>query len=165
MKQSVKPVQHEAIWADDELLATSLDELLRAASGKRDRAAGTRVTFSPKVFIPLTRLCRDTCGYCTFAQPPARLEKLFLEADDVLAIAKAGARAGCHEALFTLGERPEDRYDVARDWLRERGYDSTVHYVHDMAKLVLVETGLLPHANCGALFPAELAMLRAAGVI
>ena len=112
------------------------------------------------MFIPVTRLCNDTCGYCTFAQPPARVEQLFLEADDVLKIARQGARQGCHEALFTLGERPEDRYEVARDWLGERGYDSTVHYVAEMAKLVLAETGLLPHANCGALSADELARLR-----
>ena len=103
----------------------------------RDRAHGTRVTFSPKVFIPLTMLCRDKCGYCTFAQPPARLENPYLSADEVLKIAMQGARAGCHEALFTLGERPELRYEVAREWLSARGYDSTVHYLHDLAQLVL----------------------------
>jgi FO synthase len=108
----------------------------------------------------LTFLCNDTCGYCTFAQPPARVEKLFLEPDDVVTIARQGARQGCHEALFTLGERPEDRYDVARKWLTDRGYDSTVHYVAEMADLVLRETGLLPHANAGALSSDELARLR-----
>jgi FO synthase len=112
------------------------------------------------VFIPLTMLCRDTCGYCTFAQPPARLENPFLSAEQVLAIAKAGAKQGCHEALFTLGERPELRYDIAAQWLKANGYDSTVHYLHDMAQLVLTETGLLPHANAGALYENELALLR-----
>jgi FO synthase len=112
------------------------------------------------VFIPLTMLCRDTCGYCTFAQPPARLENPFLSAEQVLAIAKAGAKQGCHEALFTLGERPELRYDIAAQWLKANGYDSTVHYLHDMAQLVLTETGLLPHANAGALYEDELALLR-----
>jgi FO synthase len=145
---------------DDELLHASLDDLLAAAASIRDRAHGTRITYSPKVFIPLTRLCNDTCGYCTFAQPPARLEQLYLEPDDVLRIARDGARAGCHEALFTLGERPEARYPVAADWLRERGHDSTVAYVAAMARLVLDETGLLPHANCGALHADELARLR-----
>ncbi len=96
------------------------------AAARRDETYGTRMTYSPKVFIPLTFLCNDTCGYCTFAQPPAHVEQLFLEPDDVLKIARQGARQGCHEALFTLGERPEDRYEVARDWLSERGYDSTV---------------------------------------
>jgi len=105
-------------------------------------------------------LCRDKCGYCTFAQPPARLEQPFLSPEQVLAIALQGAKTGCHEALFTLGERPELRYEVAREWLSEHGYDSTVHYLHDMAQLVLKETGLLPHANAGALYRDELAMLR-----
>ena len=149
------PTQH-----DHPLLHEPLDDLLALAAARRDEAHGTRITYSPKVFIPLTFLCNDTCGYCTFAQPPARVEKLFLEPDDVLKIARQGARQGCHEALFTLGERPEDRYEVARDWLTERGYDSTVHYVAEMAELVLRETGLLPHANAGALTKDELARIR-----
>jgi FO synthase len=143
-----------------DLLDLPLAELMAAAREVRDRHHGTRVTYSPKVFIPLTQLCRDQCGYCTFAQPPARLEQPYLLPDDVLAIARQGARRGCHEALFTLGERPEERYEVARAFLREHGYDSTVHYVAAMAQLVLDETGLLPHANAGALYADELALLR-----
>jgi len=142
------------------LIDAPLDELLRDARKVRDLHYGARITYSPKVFIPLTMLCRDKCGYCTFAQPPARLENPYLSPEQVLAIAKQGAAHGCHEALFTLGERPELRYDVAAEWLRTNGYDSTVHYLHDMAKLVLDETGLLPHANAGALYKDELAMLR-----
>ena len=142
------------------VLESPLDQLLTEARAIRDAHFGTRVTYSPKVFIPLTMLCRDKCGYCTFAQPPARLENPYMSAEQVLAIAKQGARAGCHEALFTLGERPELRYDVAKKWLADNGYDSTVHYVHDMAQLVLHETGLLPHANAGALYRDELQMLR-----
>ena len=142
------------------VLEAPLDQLLTDARAIRDKHFGTRVTYSPKVFIPLTMLCRDKCGYCTFAQPPARLENPYLSAEQVLAIAKQGARAGCHEALFTLGERPELRYDVAKQWLADNGYDSTIHYLHDMAQLVLHETGLLPHANAGALYRDELAMLR-----
>jgi FO synthase len=142
------------------VLETPLDSLLAEARTIRDAQFGTRVTYSPKVFIPLTMLCRDKCGYCTFAQPPARLENPYMSAEQVLAIAKQGARAGCHEALFTLGERPELRYDVAKKWLADNGYDSTVHYLHDMAQLVLHETGLLPHANAGALYRDELQMLR-----
>ena len=144
-----------------DLMHAPLDDLMQRARAVRDQHRGTRITFSPKVFIPLTMLCRDKCGYCTFAQPPARLEKPYLTAEDILAIARQGARNGCHEALFTLGERPEERYDVAANWLRDNGYDSTVHYLHDMAKLVLDETGLLPHANAGALYNDELTMLRA----
>ncbi|TPW12637.1 MAG: fbiC, partial [Acidimicrobiaceae bacterium] len=143
-----------------ELIDLALPDLMARAREIRDGAHGTRITYSPKVFIPLTRLCRDQCGYCTFAQPPARLERPYLLPDEVVAIARRGARQGCHEALFTLGERPEDRYEVARAFLRERGYDSTVHYVAAMAQLVLDETGLLPHANAGALHADELALLR-----
>ncbi len=144
----------------DDVFDMSFDELLSTARAVRSAVHGTRITYSPKVFIPLTMLCRDQCGYCTFAQPPARLEQPYLSPDDVLAIARRGARQGCHEALFTLGERPEDQYLVARDWLRAQGYNSTVHYVAAMAKLVLDETGLLPHANAGALYYDELALLR-----
>jgi FO synthase len=143
-----------------DLLDLPLDELIAEARRVRDAGTGTRVTYSPKVFIPLTMLCRDRCGYCTFAQPPARLESPYLTPDQVLAIARAGAAAGCHEALFTLGERPEERYPAAADWLAEHGYASTVDYVAAMCRLVLDETGLLPHANAGALFPDELAALR-----
>ncbi|NBO56507.1 MAG: 7,8-didemethyl-8-hydroxy-5-deazariboflavin synthase, partial [Actinobacteria bacterium] len=110
------------------------------ARAVRDAHTGTRITFSPKVFIPLTMLCRDTCGYCTFAQPPARLQNPYLSPEEVLKIAKQGARRGCHEALFTLGERPELKYEVAKKWLADNGYDSTVHYLHDMAQLVVKET-------------------------
>ncbi|HZQ28867.1 MAG TPA: 7,8-didemethyl-8-hydroxy-5-deazariboflavin synthase CofG, partial [Acidimicrobiales bacterium] len=143
-----------------DLLRAPLDELLAAAAAERDRAHGTRVTFSPKVFIPLTELCQDRCGYCTFAKPPARLAAPFLSLDEVLAIARSGAEAGCHEALFTLGERPELRYPAARSWLDEHGYESTVDYLVAACAAVRDETGLLPHANAGALFPGELARLR-----
>jgi FO synthase len=139
------------------LLDTPLPELMARARAVR---SGTRVTYSPKVFIPLTRLCRDRCGYCTFATAPAHLPSPYLTPDEVLAIARQGAEAGCHEALFTLGEQPEDRYPTARSWLDEHGYASTVEYVAAMCGLVLTETGLLPHANAGALSRAELALLR-----
>ncbi|MEY3615450.1 MAG: synthase [Actinomycetota bacterium] len=142
------------------LIDAPLAEVMRDARKIRDLQYGARITYSPKVFIPLTMLCRDKCGYCTFAQPPARLEHPYLSPEQVLAIAKQGAAQGCHEALFTLGERPELRYDIAATWLRDHKYDSTVHYLHDMAKLVLDETGLLPHANAGALYKDELALLR-----
>jgi FO synthase len=138
-----------------------LAELMGAAAAVRDQAHGRRITWSPKVFIPLTHLCRDKCGYCTFAQPPARVVAPYLSPDEVIAIAKAGADAGCHEALFTLGERPELRYPAAAEWLAAVGYPSTVDYLVAMCRLVIDETGLLPHANAGALHPAELAQLRA----
>jgi len=119
-----------------------------------------RITYSPKVFIPLTRLCRDRCGYCTFVASPASVPSAYLEIDEVLAIARSGAEAGCHEALFTLGERPEDRYPQARAWLAERGFGSTIEYLAAAAKRVLEETGLLPHANAGAISKDDLHILR-----
>jgi FO synthase len=143
-----------------ELLGTPLPKLLREAAAVRTWAHGNRITYSPKVFIPLTRLCRDRCGYCTFATAPARLPSPYLSPEEVLAIASAGAAAGCHEALFTLGEAPEDRYPAARSWLERNGYGSTVDYLAATCALVLAETGLLPHANAGALSSSELARLR-----
>jgi FO synthase len=138
-----------------------MEQLLRRARAVRDAAYGTTVTFSPKVFIPLTMLCRDRCGYCTFAKAPAHLAGApYLTPAEVLDIARAGAEAGCHEALFTLGERPEERYPAAAAWLAEQGYPSTVDYLAAMCRLVVEETGLLPHANAGALHPDELAALR-----
>jgi len=146
--------------SEADLLAVPRDALAARARAIRDDAHGPRITYSPKVFIPLTMLCRDKCGYCTFAQPPARLESPYLTPEQVLAIARAGAKVGCHEALFTLGERPEERYPVAREWLAANGYGSTIDYLAAMAQLVLDETGLLPHANAGALYADELAQLR-----
>ncbi|HLN15894.1 MAG TPA: 5-amino-6-(D-ribitylamino)uracil--L-tyrosine 4-hydroxyphenyl transferase CofH [Acidimicrobiales bacterium] len=144
----------------EELLRAELPELLAAARKVRDRAHGNRVTFSPKVFVPLTMLCRDRCGYCTFAKAPARLASPYLEPEQVLELARRGAAAGCREALFTLGERPELRYDRAARWLADHGYATTVDYLAAMGAAVLEETGLLPHMNAGALHEAELAALR-----
>jgi FO synthase len=145
----------------EDVIHLSAEELLRSAGAVRERAHGTRITYSPKVFIPLTMLCRDRCGYCTFAKAPAHIEQPYMTPEQVLSVARLGATAGCHEALFTLGERPEERYPVAGAWLEEQGYGSTVEYLEAMCRLVIEETGLLPHANAGALFFDELARLRA----
>ncbi len=153
-------LQGDARARADQVASMGEREVVRAAAAVRDRLFGTRVTYSPKVFIPLTMLCRDRCGYCTFAKAPARLPAPYLEPDEVLAIAKAGRDAGCHEALFTLGEYPEDRYPVARAWLDDHGYTSTIDYLVAMCRLVVEETGLLPHANAGALAEDDLAALR-----
>src|SRR5215472_12229486 len=147
--------------ARGERLAT----LLGYASRVRDAglvAAGRPgiITYSRKVFIPLTRLCRDRCGYCTFVTVPGRLDSPFLSPDEVLAIARQGAALGCKEALFTLGDRPEDRWRQARDWLGARGYDDTLSYVRAMAIGVLEETGLLPHLNPGVLTWQDFARLK-----
>jgi FO synthase len=144
-----------------ELLHEPLEELARAAFAQARRANGYVVTYSPKVFIPLTKLCRDRCGYCTFAQAPAHVAAPYMSLDEVMAVAQAGLAAGCTEALFTLGERPELRYDEAARWLAARGYQSTVDYVASAAQMVLESTGLLPHVNAGALYRHELEQLRA----
>src|SRR6186713_895472 len=140
-----------------DLLAAPLEDLLVEARRLR---AGPLVTYSPKVFIPLTTLCRDVCGYCTFARPPRRGERAFMTEEEVLAIARAGAAAGCHEALFTLGDKPELRYQAARDALKALGHETTNSYLTAMCALVLRETGLLPHANPGVMTREEIASLR-----
>jgi FO synthase len=118
------------------------------------------VTYSRKVFVPLTRLCRDRCHYCTFATVPGRLPAPYLSIDEVLEIAAQGAALGCKEALFTLGDRPEDRWGAARQWLEEAGYDSTLSYLRACAIAVLESTGLLPHLNPGVLSWAEQLRLK-----
>src|SRR5580698_7354078 len=143
-----------------DLLGAPLEELADRAFAKARAATGYVVTYSPKVFIPLTKLCRDRCGYCTFAQAPAHVASPYMSLDEVMEVAQAGRDAGCTEALFTLGERPELRYDEAARWLAARGYESTVDYVANAAQMVLESTGLLPHANAGALYRHELAQLR-----
>ena len=141
-----------------------LAALVEVAAAVRDAGHGNLVSYSRKVFIPLTQLCRDVCHYCTFAHPPRRGEPAYLDAEAVLAIARAGARAGCREALFTLGDKPERRYRAAREALARLGHDSTLSYLAAMADLVLRETGLLPHLNPGLMNGADLARLRAVSV-
>ena len=131
-----------------------------ACDRKRDQPYGAVMTYSPKVFIPLTRLCRDVCHYCTFAQTPSRLDQLFMPLDAVLSEVRRGRQAGCLEVLITLGEKPEYRYRQARDWLRSHGFDSTVDYIVSVCQAILDETGLLPHVNAGTLSTSELIKLR-----
>src|SRR6516164_11010274 len=146
------------------LVDCDLDALMRAAARRRDAAHGTIVSYSRKVFIPLTKLCRDVCHYCTFAQPPRRNQRAYLSVDEVIAIARAGQAAGCKEALFTLGDKPELRYRAAADELARLGHPTTLSYLAEAARIVLEETGLLPHLNPGHLTPADLAALRAVSV-
>ncbi len=141
-----------------------LPRLIEAAAAIRDHGRPAFITYSPKVFIPLTQLCRDVCHYCSFAQPPRRGQKAYLSADEVLRIARAGADAGCHEALFTLGDKPERRYQAARDELKALGHESTLSYLAEVAGLVLEETGLLPHLNPGVVTEDELRELRQVSV-
>lgn len=137
-----------------------LPELMARAGLCRDAGHGNLVSYSRKVFVPLTRLCRDVCHYCTFATRPSALPWAYLLPDEVLAIARAGARAGCHEVLFTLGDKPELRWPEARAALDQLGFASTTDYVVEMCRRVLEETGLLPHVNAGVLEADELLRLR-----
>jgi FO synthase len=142
------------------LIDGDLDALMRAAARRRDAAHGSLVSYSRKVFIPLTKLCRDVCHYCTFAQRPHRGERAYLTRDEVLAIARAGEKSGCREALFTLGDQPERRYRAAADELARLGHPTTLSYLAATARTVLDETGLLPHLNPGHLTSADVAALR-----
>jgi FO synthase len=150
-----------------ELAALALSDpqpVLAAARRIRDQSCGPRITFSKKVFIPLTKLCRDSCGYCTFAHPPRPGERAFMTIDEVLEVARAGEAAGCREALFTLGDKPERKWTEARTELAEMGFASTIDYLGAACRAVLSETALLPHANPGALTEEEARSLRAVSV-
>lgn len=138
--------------------------LLEAAALLRDHGHRNLISYSRKVFIPLTQLCRDVCHYCTFAHPPRPGQRAYLTGDEVLAIARAGAAAGCKEALFTLGDKPERRYKVAAQELAKLGHSTTIAYLAEMCDLVLRETGLLPHANPGVMTADEIAVLRGVSV-
>jgi FO synthase len=147
-----------------EFEAKPIEELMAEARALRTAGHGRSVSYSRKVFIPLTRLCRDTCGYCSFATTPSKTKSAYLLPDEVLAIARAGQRAGCHEALFTLGDKPELRYEVARTALRELGHATTVGYLAAMCELILRETELLPHINAGVMTDGEIDLFRKVSV-
>ena len=144
--------------------ANDTGALMDVAGELRDRGHGEVISYSRKVFIPLTLLCRDVCHYCTFAKPPRRGEPAYMNLDDVLAVARAGAEAGCKEALFTLGDKPERRYRAARDELAGLGHETTTSYLAEAARVVLDETGLMPHVNPGVMDAAEIAALRRVSV-
>lgn len=154
--QNPKMTREQAL----DLIDTPLDTLLRRASDLRDTAFGVNQTWSPKVFIPLTQLCRDLCHYCTFSRP-RKGQRAYLRPEEVLDIARAGAEAGCTEALFTLGDKPELRFAQARRELAELGYESTLDYLEAMCRLVIDETGLLPHVNAGVMDQGWIARFRA----
>ena len=163
---SLERVASGAALSDDEAMALAnaggqMDaELCSVASELRDRGRARVITFSPKVFIPLTRLCRDFCGYCTFRQSPEEADGLYLTVDEVLSVARAGQRLGCTEALFTLGERPEQRYTAASAWLSDKGYRTTHEYLSHVCRTVFEETELLPHGNPGTMSRRELEALQ-----
>ncbi len=158
------PICHALSAEAKELLgcfeATPLKRLMEEARALRDAGHGRIISYSRKVFVPLTRLCRDSCSYCTFAKTPNQLGTLYQTSEEVLAIARAGLREGCHEVLFTLGDKPEMRYRAAREALNELGFRSTVEYLKAMCALVLKETGLLPHINAGVMDEPEMSILR-----
>jgi FO synthase len=137
-----------------------LPEILAAAAALRDRGKGRTVTYSRKVFLPLTNLCRDDCGYCTFKRDPGQPGARTMELDEVLAVCEAGARLGCKEALLSLGDKPEARFPEHLEWLRHRGYRTTMDYVAAASRAIATETGLLPHANPGLMSDRDLAALR-----
>jgi FO synthase len=141
-----------------------LERVLQQARHLREQGHGRTITYSRKVFIPLTRLCRDVCSYCTFATTPGKVAAPYLKPDDVVAIARSGRQTGCREALFTLGDKPELRYPGARDFLAMLGFESTVEYLAAMCSLVLSETGLLPHVNAGLMSTADLERLRTVSI-
>ena len=157
----------DVLTTEEALSLAECDDLaavMATAAALRDRGHGGVISYSRKVFIPLTRLCRDNCHYCTFAAPPRRGAPSYLTPDDVLAIARAGAASGCREVLFTLGDKPERRYQAAREELVRLGYDSTIAYLEAMALLVVQETGLLPHLNPGVMTAADIVRLRRVSV-
>ncbi|MFQ5929829.1 MAG: 7,8-didemethyl-8-hydroxy-5-deazariboflavin synthase CofG [Acidobacteriota bacterium] len=137
-----------------------LEELCATASELRDREKGRIISFSPKVFIPLTQLCRDFCSYCTYRQSPNEAQHLYMTPEEILKVAKAGEERGCREALFVLGERPEQRYAAPRRWLHDHGYDSSLHYLYEMCKLILRESALYPHSNPGTMTHREMMALK-----
>ncbi len=137
-----------------------LPAILDAAATLRDRGKGRTVTYSRKVFLPLTNLCRDDCGYCTFKRDPGQPGARTMELEEVLAVCDAGARLGCKEALLSLGDKPEVRFPEHRDWLRHRGYRTTMDYVVAASRAISTETGLLPHANPGLMSERDLLALR-----
>ena len=153
----VRPLREAALELAHE---TDLPTLMRRAAELRDAGFGRPVTYSRKVFIPLTKLCRDVCHYCTFAQPPRPGERAYMTLDEVVEVARRGAEAGCKEALFTLGDKPELRYPQARAELDALGYPTTIAYLAAAARAVLDATGLLPHANPGVVTRDELLALR-----
>ena len=148
-------------WALVGVDEDGLSAMCRAASSMRDIGKGRTVSFSPKVFIPLTHMCRDFCGYCIFRKTPEQAgDRLYMTPEQVLDVVKAGQRLGCTEALFTLGERPEQRYPEAKEWLEKRGFKTTLEYLAHINRLVVEETSLLPHANPGTMSRREMVALQ-----
>ncbi len=158
---SGRSLSEEEAWALTSADDSALAAMCEVAARMRDLGKGKTVSFSPKVFIPLTHMCRDFCGYCIFRKTPEQAgDTLYMTPEQVLDVARAGQRLGCTEALFTLGERPEQRYPEAKEWLAQRGFRTTLEYLTYVNRLVLEETALLPHANPGTMSRREIAALQ-----
>ena len=156
-----RTITDEEAWSLVGADQQGLQVMCETAGALRDLGKGRTVSFSPKVFIPLTHMCRDFCGYCIFRKTPEQAgDTLYMTPEQVLDVAQAGQRLGCTEALFTLGERPEQRYPEARQWLEHRGFKTTLEYLTYVNQLVLEETTLLPHANPGTMSRREMAALQ-----
>jgi len=151
------PSEQQALELAD---CADIAQLMSVAGKLRDQGFGSLVTYSRKVFIPLTQLCRDVCHYCTFARTPKRIDSPYMSVEEVLSSVRQAQRMGCKEALFTLGERPEMRYQAARDALKQLGFASTLEYLAHVASVVFDETGILPHINAGTMSGEEIEMLR-----
>lgn len=160
VSQNQENLSRESAYRLISLTDENLNELCETAASIRERGKSNIVSFSPKVFIPLTRLCRDFCNYCTFRQSPAEASCIYMSPEDVFEVVKAGEKLGVTEALITLGERPEIRYPEAREWLKHRGYKNTIEYVASICQLIISETSLLPHANPGTMSLNEMSSLK-----
>lgn len=164
----MKSIEKDGFLPEDQALelpdSKDLEAMMKTAAQLRNQAHRNIISYSRKVFIPLTQLCRDVCHYCTFAQAPERLKQAFMTPDDVLAVARQGVAAGCKEALFTLGDKPELRYSQARAELEKLGHKTTLSYLREVSELVLKETGLLPHTNPGIMAKSDLVALREVSV-
>ena len=160
-RDALTPLDDSEAWGLVNAGRDELESMCDAAGRMRDSSKGRTVSFSPKVFIPLTHMCRDFCGYCIFRKTPEQAgDTLYMTPEQVLDVARAGQRLGCTEALFTLGERPEQRYPEAREWLAKRGFSTTLEYLAYVNRLVMEETELLPHANPGTMSRREMAALQ-----
>lgn len=155
-----KRIENSEAYVFSDIREEVLDDLAHVAAGIRDQLKGKKISFSPKVFIPLTRMCRDFCGYCTFRADPSELDQLYMTPEEILSVAKKAESLGCTEALFTLGERPELKYEEAKKWLNDRGFKTTLEYLSMMTQMVVNKTNLFPHANPGTMSHREMENLK-----
>ena len=155
-----KRIENSEAYVFSDIREEILDDLAHTATAIRDEFKGKKISFSPKVFIPLTRMCRDFCGYCTFRADPSELDQLYMTPEEILSIVKKAESLGCTEALFTLGERPELKYEEAKKWLNAQGFQTTLEYLAVMTQMVINKSNLFPHANPGTMSRREMENLK-----